>query len=193
MSFQRRHSFPWLPVSLIALGAVARVAGTADAQAPQEALHHDLWQTVQARKLLLDDPLVGPLNLGVKVTNRTAVLWGPVPSLQLSLRAEQRLRAMFELIEVRNRLTVEADDEAVAPTSPTPELPRVSPNEPPPSAPIVPRLALPQPSIGVALAGIVTPEETFTARSSPQSGYHETGAGLAAWHLPFLGGIPLPR
>src|SRR5205807_15286 len=84
---------------------------------PEEALCRDLWHTVQARKLLLGDPLLGPLNVGVKVANRKAVLWGPVPSQQLSSRAEQRLRTMFELTEICNRLTIEPD--GVQPQAPT--------------------------------------------------------------------------
>lgn len=70
---------------------------------------HDTLQTIQARKLLLNDSQLQSLNLGVTVRNRVAELWGPVPSLELSRRAEQRLRGMFELIEVRNRLFVPED------------------------------------------------------------------------------------
>src|SRR5205807_6518430 len=122
------------------------------AQTPEEALCRDLWHTVQARKLLLGDPLLGPLNVGVKVANRKAVLWGPVPSQQLSSRAEQRLRTMFELTEICNRLTIEPD--GVQPATPVPETPRFLPDDPPSVIPSIPRVPFPQASIGVALAGI---------------------------------------
>ena len=49
------------------------------------------------------------LNLGVTVKDGIAVLWGPVPSVELSFPAEARLRALIELIDVRNRLEIEPD------------------------------------------------------------------------------------
>src|SRR5947207_6099690 len=54
----------------------------------------DLGHTIQARRLLLEDPDLAPLNLGVRVRNRVATLWGPVPSADLALKAELRLRAL---------------------------------------------------------------------------------------------------
>ncbi|MCI0638990.1 MAG: BON domain-containing protein [Gemmataceae bacterium] len=90
--------------ALMITGAPAR---SADPEAARRM--HDTLQTIHARKLLLADPQLGPLNLGVSVRNRVAMLWGPVPSLDLSRRAEQRLRGMFELVEVQNRLFVPED------------------------------------------------------------------------------------
>jgi hypothetical protein len=172
----------------VVLGLLFVLPGLARAETPEEALYRDLWQTVRARKLLLEDPLLAPLNVGVKVTNRVAVLWGPIPSTQLALRAEQRLRIMFELAEVRNRLTVEPTDD-VAPAG-SPDMPRFLPDDLPPADSPAPRLA-PNPKTGVALAGIVMPDETIVARSSPLIAVPQAGAAI--WHLPFLGGIPLPR
>ncbi|HWY85766.1 MAG TPA: BON domain-containing protein [Gemmataceae bacterium] len=185
-----RDSFPH---AAIRLGAVILLlpAGAARAQAPDEAWHRDLLQTVQARKLLLDDPQLGPLNLGVRVADRSAVLWGPVPSQELSHRAERRLQTMFELIEIRNRLSVDADDED---GQFTPETPRLLPGQPPPEH-SAPRRRLLEPATGVALAGIVTPDETLTAHSSPltQGTSPQAWGGLATLHMPFLGSIAVPR
>jgi hypothetical protein len=98
---------------------------------------------------------------------------------------------MFELAEVRNRLTVEPTDD-VGPAG-SPEMPRFLPDDLPPTAdPPAPRLA-PNPKTGVALAGIVMPDETIVARSSPLFAGPQVGPSAATWHLPFLGGIPLPR
>ena len=67
---------------------------------------NDIVHTVQARKLIYDDPELSKLNLGIIVEDRVAILWGPVPSLDLGLRAESRLRDMIELRDVRNELFV---------------------------------------------------------------------------------------
>ncbi len=155
-------------------------------------MFRDMAHTVQARKLLLDDPRLGTLNLGVRVTNRVAVLWGPVPSQELALHAEQRLRTMFELAEVRNQLTVVNSDDA-APAAP--EAPRYLPDAPPLTAP-TPRSPLKlfeQPGSGVALAGIVTPDEATTSRSSPIALARQAPAELVSLHLPFLGSVVVKR
>jgi osmotically-inducible protein OsmY len=66
----------------------------------------DVRQTMQARKLLADDPELAQFNIGVNVTDRVAVLWGPVPMAEAAFRAELCLRTMIELAEVRNELFV---------------------------------------------------------------------------------------
>jgi hypothetical protein len=175
---------------ILVLSSLLTCVGTAMAQTPAEALYRDLRQTVQARKLLLDDPSLGPLNLGVKVSSHKAVLWGPVPSQELAARAEQRLRSMFELAEIYNRLTIEPDDGV---TPPAPDSPRLLPEHLPPAAPQAPRPLQVPDTARVALAGIVTPEETITARSSPLGGSTRVAAAATALHLPFLGSVNLPR
>lgn len=74
----------------------------------------DVRQTMQARKLLAEDPDLAAWNIGVMVTDRVAVLWGPVSSVEIAFRAEICLKAMFELVEVRNELSV---SEALEPVS----------------------------------------------------------------------------
>src|SRR5205085_7237670 len=109
------------------------------------------------------DPQLGPLDLGVQVSSRVAVLWGPVPSRELAYRAEQRLRTLYDLVEVRNRLTIDSD--GAAPWAlPHPDPPRFLPDEVPPLSPKEPRPPVLQRDKGVALAGIVIADEAFTAR-----------------------------
>lgn len=66
----------------------------------------DEFDTLEARDVLCADAELRPLNLGVTVRDHIAVLWGPVPSRDLSLRAEIRLRSMLPLANVRNELVV---------------------------------------------------------------------------------------
>lgn len=175
-----------------AVGAILCLGAAGQAQPPDEALLRDLWHTVQARKLLLDDPVLGRLNVGVKVTNRSAVLWGPVPSPELAARAEQRLRSMFELIDIHNQLSIEPEDNPVPGSTPAPDMPQFLPDVPPPDAPIVPRRPVMRPTSRVELAGIEPSGDHVTAHSSP-AGQLGTRASLGMVHIPFLGSIPLPR
>jgi hypothetical protein len=78
------------------------------------AAYRDLRHTMLARAALLKDPVLAPLNLGVRVQNHVAVLWGPVPTAALKERAEQVLRRVPELLRVRNELHVQEPQE-VAP------------------------------------------------------------------------------
>ena len=88
------------------LGCVCPAALAADGPG-DPAAYHDLRHTMQARSALLADPVLAPLNLGVRVHNRVAVLWGPVPTAGLKERAELLLRKLPDLLEVRNELHVE--------------------------------------------------------------------------------------
>src|SRR5258705_339165 len=78
--------------------------------APPDRDLADFLQTVQACKRFQEDELLAPLNIGVKVRRRVAILWGPIPNAELALRAEQQLRTMIELIDVRNDLIVMPED-----------------------------------------------------------------------------------
>ena len=66
----------------------------------------DVQQTMEARRLLAIDPELQEHNLGVIVRDRVATLWGPAPSAELAFRAELDLRAMIDLVEIRNELFV---------------------------------------------------------------------------------------
>jgi hypothetical protein len=71
--------------------------------------NRDLRHTIAARRALFTDKELGPLNLGVKVHKRVAVLWGPVPTPAIARRAIDLLRKLPDLIDVRDDLKVEPD------------------------------------------------------------------------------------
>ncbi len=147
----------------------------------------DFLQTIQARKALLDDPQLARLNLGIQVQAGVAKLWGPVPTLELSQRAEQKLRSLIELLDVRNDLIV--TDEDMVPT-PQPSAPSVLPDYVPPALPSGPRRAepvRPRPNT-VELVGDLQPLEPLTVHASP-------APRLQTHHvrLPLVGTIEVPK
>jgi len=91
----------------------------------------DQNQTMQARQLLVKDPELATLNIGVIVQDRIATLWGPAPSAEIAFRAELCLRSMVELAEVRNELIVYEPLELIRRPpivdSPAPMLPELLP------------------------------------------------------------------
>jgi hypothetical protein len=152
---------------LICLGMVA------DGQAADDS-DHDIRQTARARQALMRDPALAPLNLGIRVRNRVATLWGPVPTAELGFRAERILRSLFEIAEVHNDLEVSGHaatpvvEPVVAPAAPSflpaqlpPALPPRSPSphvHPAPTAPSVPApRAVELPTIEVHLQTIELP------------------------------------
>ncbi|MFO0965694.1 MAG: BON domain-containing protein [Gemmataceae bacterium] len=62
--------------------------------------------TIECRRLFLEDPVLAPLNLGVRVKGRVAILWGPAPSKDVARRAEQCLRTLVELADVKNEFII---------------------------------------------------------------------------------------
>jgi hypothetical protein len=114
-----------LLTTLFAAGDVCRAGSDTE---------RDVRQTVRARQVLLQDPALAPHNVGVVVRDRIATLWGPIPSAPLRQRAEQALRGLFELAEVRNHLEVSGAEPELASTGP-PFLPARLPPAPPRLAP----------------------------------------------------------
>lgn len=105
----------------------------------------DMRQTLQARKILAEDPDLAAWNIGVTVRDRVATLWGPVPSAEVAFRAELCLKAMVELAEIRNELFI---SELVRPMRVPLKIdraPEIIPSELPPALPGVPRLFEPAP------------------------------------------------
>ena len=95
---------------LIALGAI--LSAVAFVRADDEIdIDRDVLHTVAARRALYQDAQLAPLNLGVKVRNRVAVLWGPIPSLELARRAVEVLKALPELVAVQSELEIVPDDD----------------------------------------------------------------------------------
>src|SRR5438874_2131150 len=96
-------------ILLVGLLCIVCGAGVIAPPPSPEAAERDLVLTIQARRALLHDPELELLNLGVCIRNRVATLWGPVPSAELSFKAEVCLRGLLELVEVRNDLLVSGD------------------------------------------------------------------------------------
>jgi hypothetical protein len=67
----------------------------------------DLSRSLLAQTALQQDPVLAPLDLGVKVHRGMATLFGPVPSPELGERAAALLRRLPELSGVRNELFVD--------------------------------------------------------------------------------------
>jgi hypothetical protein len=83
--------------------------------ASETAARRDWEIAVQARRALFEDPTLAPLNLGVSVRQRIAMLWGPVPSAAIGLRAVDRVRRVLGVAEVRSELYIEASGELPGP------------------------------------------------------------------------------
>lgn len=132
-------------VGFLATVLVASIAPGLAAAGPADDLR-DVQTAILARQALQDDPLLAPHNLGVRVRDGVAVLWGPVPSKELAERATARLRKLPQLRGVRNELFLDPwGDLPVAIT--TPVRPPVQPPEtiltakpaqPPPAKPAPP-------------------------------------------------------
>jgi hypothetical protein len=67
-----------------------------------------------ARDKLLADEVLGPLNLGVTVRAGVATLWGTVPSPALAHRAQERIRVVPGMVQIRNDLRITNLDEETA-------------------------------------------------------------------------------
>lgn len=138
MSAHRVHSALRLAAAGLLFGLVLTPCAGGGIAAPRgsQSTDRDLLLTILARRALLLDAELGPLNLGVRVRNRVATLWGPVPSAGLGFKAEQRLRGLVELLEVHNELMVAPASAAL----PAPAMPAgFLPPAPPPGLPALPR------------------------------------------------------
>jgi hypothetical protein len=113
-----RRAPPWsrlrrfLPAILLFLLLPARSVGEPPAGFPQrddwDFLTRDTYLMLQARRALLLDPDLAPLNLGVSVRGGVATLWGTAPSADLAREAAAVLRQLPDLAEVRNDLEVDS-------------------------------------------------------------------------------------
>ena len=138
----------------------------AQSSAAAETAARDLVLTIHARRLLLKDRELGSLNVGVQVRNRVAVLWGPVTSAELAIKAETCIQAMYELIEVRSELYVTGDETrnarpAVATLPPAEVRPEVRPALPTLSPRAVPGMPAP--------LAVIAPRQAPPAEAVPES------------------------
>jgi hypothetical protein len=107
-----------------------------------EAADRDLRLTIQARRALWQDPDLARFNIGVRVRNRIAVLWGPVPSVELAFKAEVCVQGLIELSAVRNELFVRTEG-VLAERTTAPSAPAMLPAAPPPALPGLPFQRIP--------------------------------------------------
>ncbi len=144
---------------LMVVGIVAVANSSAWAGPPLRSKDgvSDVLHTIKARKLLAEDPLLGPWNLGVIVTDRVALLWGPAPSAEVAFKAEERLRQMVEVVEVQNKLFVSESVEAVRATPKNDAAPTVRPD------PLLPALPL-DPALGADASGARNEPARSTSR-----------------------------
>ncbi len=95
-------------------GASAGLQQAAESAPPlpeKKLTFRDIQLSVHARKALADDPDLGPLNLGVRVQDNTAFLWGPAPSEALKRRAVDIVKKVKGVFSVKD-----ADVYIAAPT-----------------------------------------------------------------------------
>jgi hypothetical protein len=67
----------------------------------------DLELTVFARRALRADASLGPLNVGVRISDGVATLWGPVPTVEDARRAVKVLETVSGIAAVRSELRLE--------------------------------------------------------------------------------------
>lgn len=130
--------------------------------------NRDARQTIQARKLLAEDPDLAGWNLGVTVRDRVATLWGPAPSAEVAFRAELALKTMIELSEVRNELFLSDQLKPMRVPLKIDNPPLFLPDRVPPPLPKLPR---PLPlrsdfSMGDGLSDLLRPRQ-FSAGRTP--------------------------
>ncbi len=120
-----------LTAALFSVSAGRPRAAEPPAPAPEKKLtFRDIQLTVHARLALADDPVLGPTNLGVKVQDNVAVLWGPVPTEEVKRRAVERVKKVQGVLDVRD-----ADVYVAAPAPPPLPTPTLVPPPPPPDVP----------------------------------------------------------
>lgn len=88
-----------------------KAAETAPPLPAKMLTYRDIQLTVHARRALADDPDLAPANLGVRVQDNVAVLWGPVSSEALKRRAVDVVKKVKGVFTVKD-----ADVYIAAPT-----------------------------------------------------------------------------
>jgi BON domain len=105
---RKPKGLPWIAIAALTVAVVGATAGLEWAAEPASPLsdkklsYRDIQLTVHARKALADDTAVGPGNLGVRVQNNVAVLWGPISSEELKKRAVEVVKKVKGVYEVRD-------------------------------------------------------------------------------------------
>jgi osmotically-inducible protein OsmY len=102
-----------LPGAAVARAAAPRLPTTLPicSEMRDDAAEQAWLLTYRARRALMQDPILAPLNLGVSMRSGRLVLWGFVPSTAVARKAEQRLHALAGPTPVRSDLQVLRPDE----------------------------------------------------------------------------------
>jgi hypothetical protein len=112
----------WVRLWLLCLGGLLVVAGAGDNPLPgadsdirlparSAPSLNEIEVTIRVRQALVTDPELKGLNLFIRVQAGLATLCGPVPSLDLSRKAERIVRQVRGVYEVVNLLEVVASEE----------------------------------------------------------------------------------
>jgi hypothetical protein len=150
---------PFVRAAVVALVVTFSSVAPAAAQAPQDqALIVNLQHTLVVRKAFLNDKHLAPLNLGVKVENRVAYLWGAVPSAEVLARAIDTTRGLPDILDVHSSLYV--DDSAWPEAKYLPD---------PPAAPAMPVQPVTPPLVQPAAGDPVRPAAKTTSTQAPEA------------------------
>jgi hypothetical protein len=152
----RSKGLPWGATAVLAAAVWCASAGPQRAAEPappppaKKLTFRDIQLTVHARKALAEDPVLGPTNLGVRVQDNVAVLWGPVPSEAVKRRAAELVKKVKGVYEARDGDVYVATPTAIVEAPPLPD--------PPPVAPTKTASASPDPATGTIAALTGLPE-----------------------------------
>ncbi len=126
-----------------ASAGLQQAAETAPPLPEKKLTFRDIQLSVHARKALADDPDLGPLNLGVRVQDNTAVLWGPAPSEALKRRAVEVVKKVKGVFSVKDAdVYIAAPTDAVETADATPLRPLEAPTHTEAASPPEPVAAL---------------------------------------------------
>lgn len=141
----------------ILLWPMALDAAPAAPPASAPATLRDARLAMYARRALMQDDLLAPLNLGISVRQNVAIIWGPVPSQELAKRAVDRLREVKGLIEIRSQIYIAALEEPLPFKPPAhPPLMPLEPRQPPVPHP-GDTLKFPRNALGTSLPSLTEP------------------------------------
>jgi hypothetical protein len=104
----------WVVVLGVCLGVVATASGGPDgvpgllpiADLQEGSTLRGIRLELHARKALLADEQLAGLNLGIRVREGVATVWGSVPSKELADRAVQKVGVVQGILDVRSELLV---------------------------------------------------------------------------------------
>ena len=99
---------PLRPVLALGLLALACPASAAE-NGPRDCV-----LTVRVRQVLIQEPALAPLNLGVSVRQGVATLYGSVPSAALAKLAREKVARVQGVLEVRSELEVRPSDDPLS-------------------------------------------------------------------------------